>query len=167
MAEHSRGFYTAQEFSIHIFSSQILLNSIELGRACIHKEHRNGRVLYLLWKGIASYIQQTETRYLFGCCSINSTDPNAGWQVWDYLYKNGHMNRYYALPVEAAYRCIRPHNLKQVEVVKLPDLFELYLQIGAKVCSYPALDSEFRSIDYLILLDINELNESTKSLFFG
>ena len=28
---------------------------IELGRACVHKAHRNFNLLHLLWRGIAQY----------------------------------------------------------------------------------------------------------------
>ena len=38
--------------------------------------------------------------------------------------------------------------------VKLPRLFSTYLGIGAKVCSPPAIDRRFKTIDFLVMLDI-------------
>ena len=55
-------------------SSEIL----ELGRACVHKRHRNFAVLNLLWKGIAAYAQARGTRYLMGCSSLTSQDAAVG-----------------------------------------------------------------------------------------
>jgi hypothetical protein len=44
------GFYSANEFMLNQLGKKVLKKSIELGRACIDKEHRNGRILFLLWK---------------------------------------------------------------------------------------------------------------------
>ncbi|MEI6872932.1 MAG: GNAT family N-acetyltransferase, partial [Verrucomicrobiota bacterium] len=51
-AARHQGFYSAQEFDLTPFEpirSQVL----ELGRACVLSEHRNLRVLSMLWRGIA------------------------------------------------------------------------------------------------------------------
>jgi putative hemolysin len=50
--------------------------------------------------------------------------------------------------------------------VDLPRLFSLYLRYGAKVCGPPAIDRFFKTIDYLVLLDINELDEQTRRMYF-
>lgn len=49
--------YTSDEFDLSGLPDELLNESIELGRACIAKEHRNSRVLYLLWKGIAEFMK--------------------------------------------------------------------------------------------------------------
>ena len=48
------GFYSAQEFDFAPFLKRAP-EIVELGRACVHKQHRNLVVLGLLWKGIARY----------------------------------------------------------------------------------------------------------------
>lgn len=167
MAEEGRGFYTSAEFSVHLFPSEVLLNSLELGRACIHKNHRNGRVLFLLWKGIAEYVQLKTPRYLFGCCSLPSQNLHESWAVFNYLKRNGHLHPQHKILVEPKYRCPAPSLTTEEAEVEIPKLFQLYLQIGAKVCSPPALDQDFGTIDFLILLDLKKLNPQTKNLFFG
>ena len=72
-----RGYYCAQEFEFQVFES-FRAEMIELGRACVHPQHRNLVVLGLLWKGIADYARQHGGRYLFGCSSITSQDPAVG-----------------------------------------------------------------------------------------
>lgn len=53
-AREALGYYSAQEFDFTPFEA-LRAQTIELGRACIHADHRNFTVLNLLWKGIASY----------------------------------------------------------------------------------------------------------------
>src|SRR5260370_29853934 len=59
-----RGYYCAQEFEFQVFEP-LRGEMIELGRACVHPQHRNLVVLGLLWKGIADYAQQHGGLYIF------------------------------------------------------------------------------------------------------
>ena len=167
MAEAGNGFYTQSEFDISQFPVEILHNVVELGRACIHMDHRSGRVLYLLWRGLAKYLVLSNKRYLFGCCSITSQNPAEGKAVYHYLEDKNYINLNYSIPVQPDFECIKlAEDHTFLGEVKLPQLFRLYMDIGVKVCSKPALDSIFKTIDYLILLDIETLSEQSKTLFF-
>jgi len=166
-AQNHEGFYTSEEFSIEQFPESILNNAVELGRACIDKAHRNGRVLFLLWRGLARYLQYTEKRYLFGCCSLTSQDPDEGLRVQQYLKENNHYHPEYMLETHEEYQCKgRQTGIYDTRDLKLPHLFRIYLDLGSKVCSPPALDQTFKTIDFLILLDVENLSEQTKTLFF-
>lgn len=166
-AIQKHGLYTADEFDISAVPKKILQKSVEVGRACIQKEHRNGRVLYLLWRGIAKYMEMTKLRYLIGCCSIQSTEPSEGWVVWDYLRENDHIHSSLVVDTKDKYHC--PEFNRDTEAwknVKLPQLFDLYLNLGAKTLSKPALDKAFKTIDFLILVDLENLDERSRALFF-
>src|SRR6266478_3227441 len=76
-AAANRGYYCAQEFEFQVFEP-LRPEMIELGRACVHRLHRNLLVLGQLWKGIADYALQHGGRYLFGCSSITSQDAAVG-----------------------------------------------------------------------------------------
>ncbi|MDZ7680214.1 MAG: GNAT family N-acyltransferase [Fodinibius sp.] len=166
-ARQHHGFYTDDEFDLSVLPSELLDESVEVGRACIGKEHRNGRVLYLLWRGIAEYMKLTSSRYLFGCCSIASTDPQDGWVVMDYLRHNGHMHHTYYLDTKPPFSCPEvERDQDSWRDVDLPQLFCLYLDLDAKALSKPALDRDFRTIDFLILVDVEELDERSRALFF-
>jgi len=54
----------------------------------------------------------------------------------------------------------------RVGVVKIPKLMKLYLMYGAKICGPPAIDRQFRTIDYLGLIDVHELDAQTYRYFF-
>ncbi|MDR9418953.1 GNAT family N-acetyltransferase [Gracilimonas sp.] len=165
MAEQAMGFYTMREFQINLLPSEILLNAVEAGRACIRKDHRNSRTLYLLWKGIAKYLSYSGRRHLFGCCSIPSQDDYEGWQYYRYLNKHDFVDTNMLIPVQPDYICKDKIYIKKSDPI-LPNLFTLYLKLGAKVCSVPAIDQEFKTIDFLILLDLQNLSTETKQLFF-
>jgi len=166
-AKKHKGFYTGDEFKLSVLPDDIFNKSVEVGRACIHKDHRNGRVLYLLWRGIAEYMQFTESRYLFGCCSITSTDPKEGWAHMAFLHRKGLVHDEYDIDTKPGYNC------PEIDVdeddwkdITLPQLFRLYIDLGAKILSKPALDKEFKTIDFLILVDVKKLDERSRALFF-
>lgn len=168
VAQKYLGFYTANEFDLSSISDDIITKSTEVGRACIAKEHRNGRVLFLLWRGLAAYMNQMDTRYLFGCCSITSQIPKKGWEVMNYLRDNDHLHPEIMVETTSKFDCPKPDDLTDKDGLdtELPQLFRLYMDIGAKVCSPPAIDREFSTIDYLILLDKDNIDERTRMLFF-
>ena len=53
-----------------------------------------------------------------------------------------------------------------LEGVKLPKLFSLYLRYNAKVLGPPAIDRYFKTIDYFVVLDIEELGPEARAVFF-
>ncbi|HAM70686.1 MAG TPA: hemolysin [Verrucomicrobiales bacterium] len=157
-AKAKRGYYSEQEFDFSPYEprrSQI----IELGRACVHSEHRNLAVLGLLWKGISSYAREHGGRYLIGCSSLTSQDPGIGASMY------GDLERSYLAPPEwrtnpqPAYVC--PLDVTAERPPKVPKLLLAYLSIGARICSPPAIDREFKTIDFLTLLDLEDLPRST------
>lgn len=167
MARENKGLYTSDEFDLSEIPQKILNQSVEVGRACIEREHRNGRVLYLLWRGLAKYLKMKGSRYLFGCCSITSQDPREAWVVMDYLEQNNHLHNKFLLETREKYDCKEvKRDSKAWKATSLPQLFRLYMSLGAKVLSKPALDKEFKTIDYLVMLDIENLDERSRMLFF-
>jgi len=166
MAEQNIGFYSDAEFELDLFPPSVLADSVELGRACIALEHRNTQVLFLLWKGLARYMASTGQRYLFGCCSLTSQDPAEGWAVMDLLEKKNQLHPTIATKPRTEFTCRR-----DVEPfagrVKIPKLFRIYLRHGALVCGPPAIDRRFKTIDYLVIFDVNAMEERRFKTFFG
>jgi putative hemolysin len=50
--------------------------------------------------------------------------------------------------------------------VHIPPLFQSYLALGAKVCGPPAIDRQFKTIDFLVTLDVAALDEHSYRFFF-
>ncbi len=158
------GYYSAQEFDFtpyEIFRAQI----IELGRACVHIQHRNLVVLGMLWKGIADYAQQHGARYLLGCSSLTSQDPAVGASAYTELCRKNLAPQPWRTRPLPEYEC----SLRQLaeEPVKIPKLLRAYLSVGAKICAPPALDRGFKTIDFLTLLDLETLPPLVRQRFMS
>jgi len=159
-----RGYYCAQEFEFQVFES-FRAEMIELGRACVHPQHRNLVVLGLLWKGIAHYTLQHGGRYLFGCSSITSQDPAVGASAYADLCRRHLIHPQWRTRPLAAYDCSL--NQLAAEPVKIPKLLRAYLALGAKICGPPALDRQFKTIDFLTLLDLETMPLLARQKFLG
>ena len=167
-AQTAFGFYSANEFTLEDLPPQILTESMETGRACIAREHRNSRVLFLLWKGLAMYAAAKRKRYFFGCCSLPTQDCVEGRRAFHQLIREGHFHPIFQVSPREDFSCQTDEFYDELtEEIKLPKLFETYLRIGAKVCSEPAIDREFKTIDFLVIIDTQSLSERYYKMFFG
>lgn len=158
------GYYSAQEFEFDAFErsrSEI----VELGRACVHKQHRNLVVLGLLWKGVADYARRQNARYLLGCSSITSQDPAVGASAYTELCRHHLVAPEYRTRPRPEYECSL--EALTADSPKIPKLLRAYLTIGAKICGPPALDREFKTIDFLTLLDLDALPVPVRQRFFS
>jgi putative hemolysin len=166
MARAGRGFYSAEEFDLSPLAP-LLPGSIELGRACIAREHRNQRVLFLLWRGLAHYVSATDSRYFFGCCSVTGLDPQLAQSMHAHLVDTGHLDLQWHTPTREAYRC-PPVDECDIDAtaVTVPPLMQLYLDYGARIISPPALDDRFNTIDFLALFDVGAINPRIRRMFF-
>jgi putative hemolysin len=149
--------YTASEFDLAGIPDQVLRHGAEVGRACVAKEHRNGRVLQLLWRGIARYLDWNDKRYVFGCCSVPTLDPEQVASVSLKLAREGHLHPRYHAAVRPSLRSASSDKLVAREGATLPPLFTSYLRLGAKVCGGPASDREFCVTDYFVVLDLRDV----------
>jgi len=161
MAKTNLGYYSEREFNFATYEP-LRERVIELGRACIHREHRSTDVLYLLWRGIAQYAMTCNARYLIGCSSLTSQDPAHGAAVYQAL-------REYLVEPRLRTEPQPKFEMPPVEPTgvshKAPKLLRAYLAIGAKICAVPAIDREFKTIDFLTLLDLEALHPRISARF--
>ena len=165
-ARAGQGFYCDQEFDLAGLG-EATGHGVELGRACIARAHRNGTALYALWRGLAAYLAWSRKRYLFGCCSLTSQDPGEGLTLHRRLEREGHLHSHWRVGVRGAHVCAATSAEASRTAVELPKLFATYLRYGARVCSAPAIDREFRTIDWLVVLDARGLSLRLWRLFFA
>ena len=168
MARDAGGFYSAGEFNLSSLPRHVLKEAVEVGRACIAREHRNKQVLFLLWKGLAAYMLHNRKRYFFGCCSLPTQEPQEGLRVLNQLRRQGHLHpTLHVLPLPG-FECVpEGHFVVDGQEAALPRLFQSYLRFGAKVCGPPSLDRQFKTVDFFALFDACEMAERTRELFFG
>ena len=170
MAQGASGFYSAGEFTLETLPPDVLTDAVEIGRACIVREHRHRQVLFLLWKGLAglrhALREALPVRLLLAVdagseCRPRAPSPTRGRREAPSRASRRPARR---LRVRRATRC---RGGAPVGPVDVPQLFATYLRYGALVCGPPAIDREFKTIDYFVLLDTNALDPRTFRSFFA
>jgi len=148
------GFYSEREFDFSPYRR--LGNSvIELGRACVDRDHRSTDALSLLWRGIAQYAVSRGGRYLIGCSSLTSQDAAHGTAVYEAMRDHLAAPELRTVPQPAfAMPLMSSENASD----RIPKLLRAYLAVGAKICGPPAIDQEFKTIDFLTLMDLETLH---------
>lgn len=164
MAINAYGFYSAGEFNLDSLPVDVLRRSIELGRACIARQHRDKQVLSLLWRALAHYTVAENKRYLFGCCSLPSQEASEGQKLMQQLSTGGYMHREFWVEPQAGLECGATAESWPGEV-QVPKLFKTYLSIGARVCGPPAIDRLFKTIDFFVIFDLTKMSERMRRMF--
>lgn len=152
MAARNLGYYGEREFDFSPYEA-LRPQVLELGRACIHQDHRNTQVLMLLWKAIVKYGMRHGCRYLIGCSSLTLQDGATGAAVYSKLKKFLVRSELQTAP-QPAFACDLDTAADDADI---PKLLRAYLTIGAQICGPPALDTEFKTIDFLTFLDLAQV----------
>lgn len=163
-AAKNLGYYCEQEFHFDAFEP-FRHQIVELGRACVHRQHRNLFVLGLLWKGIAQYARKHGCRYLIGCSSLTSQEPAAGASAYSELCRNHLAEPQWRTAPLPSDECAL--DAVTEDPVSIPKLLRAYLAVGAKICGPPALDQQFKTIDFLTLCDLDALSPAARERFIG
>ena len=156
-AEQHIGFYSENEFDLSLLKAHSG-RLLELGRSCVAKEFRSIAVINLLWSGIARYIEREGMTHLFGCASLHSTDAQQIAPAYYYLIHNHLAPKEFRITPRIHCRIdFSKYSVSEQEegaaFSSLPPLMKGYLRLGAVICGEPAVDREFGTTDFLILVD--------------
>lgn len=163
-AEHG-GFYTANEFDIDaLVARHPGLNFLELGRSCVLPPYRNKRTVELLWHGIWTYVLQQRVDVMFGCASLEGTDPDRLAVPLSYLHHYARAPvewRAHALPQRAVDMNRLPKEAIDMKAAlrSLPPLVKGYLRLGAYIGDGAVIDRQFGTTDVLIVLPVSAISE--------
>lgn len=108
MARQGGGFYADPEFDLSTLPDPVRDATVEIDRACVAKDHRSGRVLHLLWRGLAAYLEWNRKHYFFGCCSLTNQDPAMGVAVHRHLEASGFVHPTLEVAPRPGGRCELP-----------------------------------------------------------
>jgi putative hemolysin len=158
--------YSSGEFDLRGLAP-VRPSMIEVGRSCVHPDHRNGAVINTMWSAMARYVLLSGHRYLGGCASVPLGDGGAAAANAWLLAEGKH-----AAPAE--YR-VHPRNPwtpqgpggDRPSPALLPPLLRGYLRLGAWMCGAPAHDPEFDVADFFVLLDMDRLSDRYRRYFLG
>jgi putative hemolysin len=152
------GLYTATEFEVGALDS-LRPSMVEMGRAVVRGDHRNGAVVLMMWSGILAYLDRCGYDHVIGCVSVPTHGAGAPGSelrgVRDFVRsRHGAPAEYTVVPYRPV--VLDGLDLDQIEPPArpaLPPLMRGYLRLGAQICGEPAHDPEFGVGDFPALLD--------------
>jgi putative hemolysin len=176
-----KGFYLNELFKIKPEFSNVLKNSLELGRSWIRKEYQLKPLpLFLLWKGILKYVMANpQYKYLVGPVSISNNFSNVSKSLIVNFVYNNHFDAAMAdlvkprkkfkvdlSTIDAEILTAGSDNLKSLDSliseietthIKIPVLLRQYISLNAKIICFN-IDPKFsNSLDGFLVLDIENI----------
>ena len=157
-ARRAGSFYSDTEFDLTRLRS-LRERMVELGRSCVHRDHRHGGVILALWGALAEFMARNQLDMMIGCASIpmlhnGVVSGDAAASIWRQVRET------HLAPIEWHVRARLPLPVEQLDDsldVEPPALIKGYLRLGAKVLGPPAWDPDFNSADLPMLMRIGDL----------
>ena len=163
------GYYCASEFDLTplMISGRRLL---ELGRSCVHPDHRGGAAMYLLWQGLANYVLERGIEVLFGAASFHGTQAEPLVQPLAWLHH--HHLAPEALRVQPLAEGRQPMDLislaalnRAAAMAAMPALIRAYLRLGGFVSDGAFIDRAFNTIDVCLVMDTAQMSARHRAFY--
>ena len=160
--------YSDTEFDLTRLS-ELRPRMVELGRSCVHAQHRHGGVIMALWGALADFMARNQLDTMVGCASIpmqhnGAACGNAAASIWHKL-RETHM-----APMEYQVHPRLPLPVERLDAsldVEPPALIKGYLRLGARVLGAPAWDPDFNTADLPMLMRLVDLPVRYRKHFLG
>jgi putative hemolysin len=142
---------------------------VELGRSCVHRDHRHGGVIMALWGALGAFMVRNQLDTMIGCASIpmlhnGVASGDMAASIWRQVQAT------HLAPIEYHVRPRLPLPVEQLDAtldVEPPALIKGYLRLGAKVLGPPAWDPDFNSADLPMMMRIADLPSRYRKHFLG
>ncbi|HXZ22715.1 MAG TPA: GNAT family N-acyltransferase [Pseudolabrys sp.] len=165
LAEEYGGFYTGGEFDIGaLIARHSDLQFLELGRSCVLAPYRNKHTVELLWHGIHAYILQKQCEVMFGCASLEGTEPKRLALPLSFLHHYAAAPEpWHARALPGRYVGMNRMSKESIDPKEalraLPPLIKGYLRLGAYTGDGAVIDYEFGTTDVLIVLPVSVIKQ--------
>lgn len=165
------GFYSETEFNLGGFQSERMF-ALELGRSCIAPDYRSGRAIQLLWEGIARYTAEWGYQYLIGCASVPFKSVEELQEVYTLLKRKEVITERFCIQPLETHRIAELRMSDTLEDEKevfrrLPPLMKGYQWLGAEIGGDPAYDPVFKTVDFFILLQQENISRRYRRHFLN
>ena len=155
-------FYSEAEYDLDplLASGRKLL---ELGRSCVHADHRGGTAMFHLWNGLADYVLEREIKILFGVASFHGTDVAALSGPLSYLHHHHlappEMRVTARVPGRQRMDLILAEALdRKAAMASTPALIKAYLRLGGFVGEGAWIDHAFNTTDVCLVMDTGQMS---------
>ena len=162
-SNNSKGdFYTETEFDLYNLK-KLDLKILEVGRSCVHKNYRDGKIIRLLWRGLSTYIKKSKVDFIIGCASFQCSNTNKIRNQLSFL-KNFYSapKKYLTFPLKSKNAKWKSADISKISKLKifksLPPLIKAYLRVGAWVGEGAVFDPHFKTIDICIILKSDKID---------
>lgn len=165
VADMNGGFYSTGEFDIDpLLARHPDLRALELGRSCVLAPYRNKRTVELLWQGIWSYVLAHRIDLMFGCASLEGTDPERLALPLSFLHHHARATGEWAVSAQPRRRVAMDRLPKDALDMKaalavLPPLIKGYLRLGAMIGDGAVVDRQFGTTDVCIVLPTSKISQ--------
>ncbi len=143
---------------------------LELGRSCVHPDHRGGTAMFHLWNGLADYALERGIEVLFGVASFHGTDPAPLAQALSYLHHH-HLAppglRVTARPGACQRMDLVPvtHLDRKAAMAGTPALIKAYLRLGGFVGDGAWIDRAFNTTDVCLVMDTARMSARHRDFY--
>jgi putative hemolysin len=138
---------------------------VELGRSCVHPDHRHGGVILALWSALGGFMQRNGLDVMIGCASVPMhQDGRLAAGLWRQLQRD------HLAPIDWQVRPRLPLPLERIDPatdVQPPALIKGYLRLGARVMGPPAWDPDFNTADLPMVMRLTDLSPRHRKHFLG
>ncbi len=161
-------FYADTEFDLTRLR-RLRPRMMEMGRSCVHPDHRQGGVILALWSALVGFMHRNALDLVIGSASVplqrqGVFEPAVAASLWRRLRASHlapiteHVLPRLPLPVE------RLDDSLQVDA---PPLVKGYLRLGAKLLGPPAWDPDFNTADLPLLMRLHDMPARYQRHFQG
>lgn len=143
---------------------------VELGRSCVHRDHRRGVAMLHLWNGLADYVLSRGIEIMFGAASFPGTDIARHAHALSYLHQfhlappglrvralSAHFQPMDLMPPEAIDR--------QAAQAAIPSLIRGYLRLGGFVGEGAFVDHAFNTTDVCLIMDTSAMSDRHRDFY--
>lgn len=137
---------------------------IELGRSCVHPDHRRGPAMLLMWNAFAAHVIERGHEILFGVASFPGASADLHAEALAWLHAHHRTPEALRVPVLAGPNAVAMDRVPAAALdgaralSAIPPLIRAYLRLGGTVGEGAYLDHDFNTTDVFLMVDTSAMS---------